>query len=432
MSISIISSVFTPSSDYANSIAHSVTASAGDIIFITLGYKDESSAVFSAPTWNSQTATPCGVRYNQNGLFLHDFYIRVASSATANLTSSSGDSYTRINSGYAVIRSSGNLFPSVPLKDYQNSFYTSGAFVNPSISNTLTSSDIAISSLLTTAWDADFNVTTATFTAAAPSTLIDSATSTAHPSIKHSYLSKASGTGTTASAFTRSNSDAPKYLMSSAVFYEAAQQITSINGSNPITAGQTGIAVIADGFTAKPTGVTATYESGSKSISATIGAGSATNFDINIQDRVDGEDWPLNNSAVTFTFTYGSETASLNKNIVKKDAEVVYTFSGAVTTDPQSIAYHLTEDGFTAEGGEHVYLPYGDLALTAEGGWTVTDAGTFPSWFRPATGTGAGNVYEYQWQVTEAGISPISSKAITAKALTCAGLSASGFVCTPM
>jgi len=117
MSISIISSGFTPSSDYANSIAHSVTASAGDIIFITLGYKDESSAVFSAPTWNSQTATPCGVRYNQNGLFLHDFYIRVASSATANLTSSSGDSYTRINSGYAVIRSSGNLFPSVPLKN---------------------------------------------------------------------------------------------------------------------------------------------------------------------------------------------------------------------------------------------------------------------------------------------------------------------------
>jgi len=85
MSISIISSGFTPSSDYANSIAHSVTASAGDIIFITLGYKDESSAVFSAPTWNSQTATPCGVRYNQNGLFLHDFYIRVASSATAKL-----------------------------------------------------------------------------------------------------------------------------------------------------------------------------------------------------------------------------------------------------------------------------------------------------------------------------------------------------------
>jgi len=221
--------------------------------------------------------------------------------------------------------------------------------------------------------------------------------------------------------------------ISSATAYNVAlTTITSINGSNPITAGQTGIAVIADGFTAKPTAVTATYESGAKSILATIGAGTATNFVINIQDRVDGEDWPLNNSVVTFTFTYGSETASLNKNIVKKAAEVVYTFGGAVTNDPQSIAYHLTQDGFTAEGGEHVYLPYGDLVLTAEGGWTVTNAGTFTSWFRPAAGTGAGNVYEYQWQVTEAGISPISSKAITAKALSCAGLSASGFVCTPM
>lgn len=423
MSISIISSGFTPSTDYANSITHSITANAGDIIFITLGYKDEASAVFSAPTWNSQTATACGVRYNQNGLFLHDFYILATASATANLTSSSGDSYTRINSGYAVIRSSGNLFPSVPLKNYQNSFYTSGAFVAPSISNSLTSSDIAISSLLTTAWDADFNVTTATFTASAPSTLIGSTTSTAHPSIKHLYLSKTTGTGTIASAFTRSNSDAPKYLMSSAVFYEAAQSITSINGGNPITAGQTIIPIVASGFTAKPTSVTATYAAGTKSISATIGTGTATIFNISIQDRVEAEDWPLNGDTITFTFTYGSESASGTQTLVKKSAETVLTVAGAITSDPATLTYWLTQDGFTVEGGELAYAPYGDLVLTADGGGSATDAGTFTSWFRPTTGTGAGNVYEYQWVIIEAGISPASSN-VFAKKISCRKISA--------
>jgi len=207
------------------------------------------------------------------------------------------------------------------------------------------------------------------------------------------------------------------------VEYSPAQLITSINGGNQITAGQTIIPIEASGFTAKPTGVTATYAAGAKSISATIGSGTATSFNISIQDRVEGEDWPLNGDTITFTFTYGSESASGTQTLAKKATETVLTFSGAITSDPATLTYWLTQDGFTVEGGELVYDPYGDLILIADGGGSATDAGTFTSWFRPATGTGVGNVYEYQWIITEDGISPASSN-VFAKKISCRKISA--------
>jgi hypothetical protein len=207
--------------------------------------------------------------------------------------------------------------------------------------------------------------------------------------------------------------------------------ITSINGGNPITAGQTVIPIEASGFTAKPTSVTATYAAGAKSISATIGSGTATSFNISIQDRVEAEDWPLNGDTLTFTFTYGSESASGTQTLVKKANETVLTFTGAITSDPATLTYWLTQDGFTVEGGENVYkqppptasMPSPDLVLTADGGGSVKEASTFPSWFRPATGTGAGNVYEYQWIITDAGISPAISN-VFAKKISCRKISA--------
>jgi len=212
--------------------------------------------------------------------------------------------------------------------------------------------------------------------------------------------------------------------------YTPAQVITSINGGTQITAGQVGIPIVATGFTVKPTAVTATYASGAKSITATVDSGgSATNFNISIQDRIEAEDWPINGDTLTFTFTYGSESASGTQTLVKKATETVLTFSGAITSDPATLTYWLTQDGFTAEGGEIAYIPYGDLVLTADGGGSATDAGTFTSWFRPATGTGAGNVYAYTWVVSDAGIQPASgltSSGLTSSGITRAGLTSVG------
>lgn len=210
-----------------------------------------------------------------------------------------------------------------------------------------------------------------------------------------------------------------------------AQEITSINGGSSITVGQTGIPVVATGFTAKPTAVAATYASGAKSITATVDSGgTATNFNISIQDRIEAEDWPINGDTLTFTFTYLAESASRTAVLVKESSEVVLTLAGVATTDPKKIGYYLVADGFTPEGGEHVYDPYGDLVLTADGGGSATNAGTFTSWFRPATGTGAGNVYAYTWVITEAGISlegsGLTSSGLTSSGLTIAGLTSAG------
>ncbi len=219
-------------------------------------------------------------------------------------------------------------------------------------------------------------------------------------------------------------------LAKSVETYQVGPQITSINGGNPITAGQTGIAIVASGFTAKPTAVAATYASGAKSITATVDSGgTATNFNISIQDRIEAEDWPINGDTLTFTFTYSGESAVLTQTLVKKATETVLTVSGGITSDPATWTYWLTQDGFTVEGGEHDYIPYGDLVLTADGGGSATNAGTFTSWFRPATGTGAGNVYAYTWVITEAGISPagsgLTSSGLTSSGLTIAGLTSS-------
>ncbi len=212
--------------------------------------------------------------------------------------------------------------------------------------------------------------------------------------------------------------------------------IIAFNGGNPVTAGQTGIEVEAYGFTAKPTAVTAEY--GGQSITATIGTGTADNFEIDIQDRVDGQDWPLNGTTLTYTFSNSvPETASVTRTLANKSTETVLTYSGVVTDDASSLAYHLAADGFTPEGGEMVYsqppatgtMPVPDLVLTAEGGWTVSEPCTFESWFRPATGTGAGNVYYFNWIINGGAVvvtGGLTSSGLTSSGLTRVGLTSSG------
>lgn len=228
------------------------------------------------------------------------------------------------------------------------------------------------------------------------------------------------------SGFAQKGFNARSGISQVTAFDVTVYSVTSINGGNPITAGQTGIAIVASGFTAKPTAVTATYAAGAKSITATIDSGgTATNFNISIQDRIEAEDWPVNGDTITFTLTYLSESATGTQTLVKKASETVLTVSGGITIDPATWTYWLTQDGFTVEGGEHDYIPYGDLVLTADGGGSATNAGTFTSWFRPATGTGAGNVYAYTWVITEAGISPAGS-GLTSSGLTVSGLTSPG------
>lgn len=181
--------------------------------------------------------------------------------------------------------------------------------------------------------------------------------------------------------------------------FTPAQTIVSINSGNPIIANQTTVASVTTGFTGLPTSITCDLAGITcSSISGTTNAPTFVK-----SQRVNGQPWPLNGATATFTYVNGLESASGTQVIQKEAGDVVLTVSGGITDDPSTWTYWLTQDGFTVEGGEHSYTPYGDLVLTADGGGTVTDAGTFTSWFRPSTGTGAGNVYYYTWTLTDSG-----------------------------
>ena len=404
MTISLISHNHVATSGLQNSFSISVSANAGDVIEFTLQYGDNSGATFT-PVWNGQSFTAMAARVAVGGFFFQRFYLIAASTATANVTGGTSPTYALLNYGYKVWRSGAFATPPFKAGSYQSSSYTSGSFTNPSLTNTLASGEVVSAVLATSGWDTGFGTGTGTFTDNAPSVSIGQCENTSATKIKYLRSLYTTGTGSVTTALTKTGAHNPMYHYSTVILQETAYLITSINGGNPITAGQTAIPIVATGFTAKPTSVTATYASGAKSITATVDSGgSATNFSISIQDRIEAEDWPINGDTLTFTFSYLTESASLTQTLVKKADETVLTVSGGITSDPATLTYWLTQDGFTAEGGEIAYIPYGDLVLTADGGGNATNAGTFTSWFRPATGTGAGNVYYYEWTVTEAGV----------------------------
>lgn len=432
MSISIISQAHITGTGLVNVFTSSATAIAGDVMELALQYKNDAGAIFT-PVWNGQSFIELAPRVSAAGFFFHRFYLIAASSATANITGGTSPTYTYLNRAWRVWRSSTSSFATPPFKagSYQASNFTSGSYVNPNITNTLTSADVVSAVFASPNWNTGYGTGTATFTEDAPSVNIGECVSTAHAAVEILRSFYTEGTGSVASALTKTGAHNPMYQFSTVILQETAYLVTSINGGSPITAGQTGIAIIASGFTAKPTAVTATYAAGAKSITATIDSGgTATNFNISIQDRIEAEDWPVNGDTLTFTFTYLSESASGTQTLVKKASETVLTVSGGITSDPATWTYWLNDDGFTVEGGEHDYIPYGDLVLTADGGGSATNTGTFTSWFRPSTGTGAGNVYAYTWVITEAGISPagsgLTSSGLTVSGLTIAGLTSPG------
>lgn len=420
MAISLVSSGSLAGTGDINQFSTSVTASTGDIIELILHYNNVTNALFT-PVWNGQSFIEMAPRVNTANSFYHRFYLKVATGATANITGGTSPSWVVLNRAWNVWRSDTNAFPVIPLKSYTAASYVSGSYVAPSISNTITSADIVSECLATSGWDTGFGTGVATFTPDSPSSLISSATSTYRSEIELLYTSSRTGVGSATSSYTKTGTHQPRYQFNTAVFYETLYLITSINGGNPITANQTSVAIVASGFTAKPTAVVITYASGTKSITATVDSGGTSdNFNISIQGRVEAEDWPASGDTLTFTFTYLTESASGTQTLVKGVDETALTVVGGILHDPSTWTYWLTQDGFTVEGGELVYkqpnptatMPTPDLVLTADGGGSVEEACTFTSWFRPSTGVGAGNVYAYTWVISEAGIIPLKQTLI--------------------
>jgi len=210
--------------------------------------------------------------------------------------------------------------------------------------------------------------------------------------------------------------------------------ISTVNDGNPIEFGQTGVTADMVGYSGTPTSGSIAYSGGTVAISNIVGSSTSITFDV--AGRTDGAAYPLSGTDGTLSLTYTTETAAKSTSLVKPSAETRLTFEFADTTSPNSIAYPLAQAGYTPEGGEICFTPYGDFDLdpeddgTTDGIYTVSTGGTINGWFRPVTGTGAGNVYQYTVTITESGAvvvtGGLTSSGLTSSGLTRVGLTSSG------
>jgi len=187
------------------------------------------------------------------------------------------------------------------------------------------------------------------------------------------------------------------------------QEITSINGGNPITAGQTGIASVSTGFTGLPSTIT-TNASG-VTCSNIGGATNAATF--NVSDRVDGALYPKSGTNVTFTFTNGAESDAADQTVVKKATETTVVISEPLFTANTIANAILAATGRTVAAADEFYhTTYSDLVITTDTDFTVTDAGIFDLWLYVATGSDAGKNYYYAVTITESGEVVIGGRSI--------------------
>lgn len=205
-----------------------------------------------------------------------------------------------------------------------------------------------------------------------------------------------------------------------------AQTVLSINGGNPTTPGQIGVAASLNGFTATPSITTNT-----SGVTASSVSGSASAVTFNLSDRVEGGLYPALPAIIQYTFTNGSESAVGSQTLNVKSGEVKITLSSPIISDNTYIGFAFNADGFTVSGADFYYVPYGDLLIDSTGKITTTTAGVFTGWFRPTAGASAGRNYEYTFTISEAGQIVSSAKSLTtpgvaSSRLTQAGISTAG------
>ena len=191
-------------------------------------------------------------------------------------------------------------------------------------------------------------------------------------------------------------------------FKSAIQQSADINGGNPVRVGQTGITAALKGFTSIPTSVLCTYSSETKSLNVSNITGDSSAIAFDLEDRSEGGDYPFITDQLTFTITNGAETTVQVTSLAAKTGEtVVAPFTNVIDYWTTYFAYWWKQAGFISEGGEYTYTATGfnpsDFNLRLDSGFSSTGGGVVSGWFRPASGTGAGNVYYYQFTITDGG-----------------------------
>ena len=206
-----------------------------------------------------------------------------------------------------------------------------------------------------------------------------------------------------AAAYTISYNNTRTFALAFVVGAGLPPAITSINGGNSVKVGQTAIPITLSNFISTPDSVTCTYASATKNLTVSSISGNNTAITVNLEDRSEGVDYPLLGSSLLFTVSDGVGTDTETTAIAVKTGEVAITFVNIIDQYDTFFAYWFKASGFTSEGAEFTYVPYGDFVLNSDTSFSATNGGVVSGWFRPASGTGAGNVYYYQFTINDAG-----------------------------
>lgn len=201
----------------------------------------------------------------------------------------------------------------------------------------------------------------------------------------------------------------------------SAAEISTI--TDPITIGSafsfTGASWAGGTFTSITTNVTGSSVSG---ISGSTSSGSAT-----LSGWVDGAAHAQIPTAVTFTFNDGTTSATKASNISLPSGYTKLPLSAPVTSVSTTIGGAiLAQTGRTVVTNDVFYhTSYGDLVITPDTSFTVTDAGSFDLWLYVSSGADAGKNYYYAVTITESG-DVVISNGLTTAGLTSSGLTRAG------
>jgi len=192
-----------------------------------------------------------------------------------------------------------------------------------------------------------------------------------------------------------------------------------VDPSGTLTYTTSGFASVT-GITTDLTGVTV------GSISDTAGDGTAV-----VSGFTEGGLYPILPTAVSYTFTDGSNNAAKNGNI-----SVPSGYTKLVIGTPLFSANTIPSAIFSATGRViatsdiFLHTSYGDLAITDDGDWSATSDGSVDLWLRVAAGADAGKMYQYTVTITESGAvvvtGGLTSSGLTSSGLTRVGLTSSG------
>lgn len=209
-----------------------------------------------------------------------------------------------------------------------------------------------------------------------------------------------------------------------AVEYTPAQTVVSINSGNDIIQGATGTAALLNGFTSRPTSIT-TNQTGltCSNIGGTTNAPTWDN-----SGWAEGQQYPSLPVNVNFTFTFNTETTTGTETVTYPVTHTKVVFSSTPDiTSLDGMGYWLNSAGHVVAGGDWYHTTFSDLVCDSDARISVTGTGIFTGYFRPFSGSTAGRVYYWEFEVVDGSITSATGGLVT-RGLTETGLIARGLV----